>query len=51
MWMFYLAAAHCAFANDGHMNVQIQLAKRRDVLPLSRDYMREVERTLPGGAP
>jgi cyclopropane-fatty-acyl-phospholipid synthase len=51
MWMFYLAAAHCAFANDGHMNVQIQLTKRRDVLPLSRDYMREVERTLPGGAP
>ena len=51
MWMFYLAAAHCAFANDGHMNVQIQLTKRRDTLPPSRDYMREAERTLPGGAP
>jgi cyclopropane-fatty-acyl-phospholipid synthase len=51
MWMFYLAAAHCAFANDGHMNVQIQLTKRRDTLPLSRDYMRETEQTLPGGAP
>jgi cyclopropane-fatty-acyl-phospholipid synthase len=51
MWMFYLAAAHCAFANDGHMNVQIQMTKRRDTLPPSRDYMRDVERTLPGGAP
>jgi cyclopropane-fatty-acyl-phospholipid synthase len=51
MWMFYLAAAYCAFANDGHMNVQIQLTKRRDTLPPSRDYMRDVERTLPGGAP
>ena len=51
MWMFYLAAAYCAFANDGHMNVQIQLTKRRNTLPLSRDYMRVVERTLPGGAP
>jgi cyclopropane-fatty-acyl-phospholipid synthase len=51
MWIFYLAAAHCAFANDGHMNVQIQLTKRRGTLPPSRDYMRTVEQTLPGGAP
>lgn len=51
MWMFYLAAAHCAFANDGHMNVQVQMTKRRDALPLSRDYMREAEKGLPGGAP
>lgn len=51
MWMFYLAAAWCAFANDGHMNVQIQMTKRRDALPLARDYMRDVEKGLPGGAP
>lgn len=49
MWMFYLAAAHSAFANDGHMNVQIQMTKRRDALPLTRDYMAAVERQLPGG--
>ena len=49
MWMFYLASAWCAFTNDGHMNVQVQLAKRRDTLPPSRDYMREVEKWLPGG--
>ncbi|MEY4850516.1 MAG: hypothetical protein RLZZ331_1520 [Pseudomonadota bacterium] len=51
MWMFYLASAWCAFTNDGHMNVQVQMTKRRDALPLSRDYMRGVEKGLPGGAP
>jgi cyclopropane-fatty-acyl-phospholipid synthase len=51
MWMFYLASAWCAFTNDRHMNVQVQMTKRRDALPLSRDYMRGVEKGLPGGAP
>jgi cyclopropane-fatty-acyl-phospholipid synthase len=51
MWMFYLASAWCAFAHDGHMNVQVQMTRRRDTLPLSRDYMRAVEKGLPGGAP
>ncbi len=46
MWMFYLAAAMSAFTNDGHMNVQIQLTKRRDTLPIRRDYMAAVEKTL-----
>ena len=46
MWMFYLAAAMSAFNNDGHMNVQIQLTKRRDTLPLRRDYIAETERRL-----
>jgi cyclopropane-fatty-acyl-phospholipid synthase len=46
MWMFYLAAAMSAFNNDGHMNVQIQLTKRRDTLPLRRDYIAETERDL-----
>jgi cyclopropane-fatty-acyl-phospholipid synthase len=50
MWMFYLASAWCAFAHDGHMNVQVQMTKRRDTLPPSRDYMREIEKGLPGGA-
>jgi cyclopropane-fatty-acyl-phospholipid synthase len=51
MWMFYLASAWCAFVHDGHMNVQLQMTKRRDTLPPSRDYMRKVEQGLPGGAP
>ena len=46
MWMFYLAAAMSAFNNDGHMNVQVQLTKRRDTLPIRRDYMAETERAL-----
>ncbi|WP_419816316.1 class I SAM-dependent methyltransferase [Glacieibacterium sp.] len=43
MWLFYLAAATAAFRNDGHMNVQVQLTKRRDALPLTRDYMAAAE--------
>ena len=46
MWMFYLAAAMSAFNNDGHMNVQIQLTKRRDTLPIRRDYIGETEAKL-----
>jgi cyclopropane-fatty-acyl-phospholipid synthase len=49
MWMFYLSAAMSAFTNDGHMNVQIQLTKKRDTLPLRRDYMHETEKRLRGG--
>ena len=43
MWLFYLAAAACAFRNDGHMNVQIQLTRARDALPLTRDYIADAE--------
>ncbi len=46
MWMFYLAAAISAFEHDGHMNVQIQLARRREALPLTRDYMTASEARL-----
>ncbi len=46
MWMFYLAAAMSAFNNDVHMNVQIQLTKRRDTLPIRRDYMHQTESAL-----
>ncbi|QXQ06683.1 cyclopropane-fatty-acyl-phospholipid synthase family protein [Sphingosinicellaceae bacterium] len=43
MWLFYLAAATAAFRNDGHMNVQVQMAKDRYALPLTRDYIAEAE--------
>lgn len=46
MWTFYLAAARSAFINDGHMNIQLQLTKRRDTLPLTRDYIAEAEQSL-----
>ena len=39
MWEFYLAGAICAFTQDAHVNFQLQLTRRRDVLPITRDYM------------
>lgn len=39
MWEFYLAGSEMGFRYGGHMNVQIQLANRRDALPITRDYM------------
>ena len=43
MWLFYLAGAICAFRHGGHVNFQIQLAKKVDALPLTRDYIAETE--------
>ena len=43
MWQFYLSAAVAAFRNDGHINVQIQLTRTRDALPITRDYMAAAE--------
>lgn len=48
MWMFYLAAAANAFFHDGHMNVQVQMTRRRDALPITRDYMAVAEAALRG---
>ncbi len=39
MWQFYLAGAISAFRHDAHLNFQIQLTRRRETLPLTRDYM------------
>ena len=44
MWSFYLASAIIAFRHDGHMNAQIQLARHRDAVPLTRDYIGETEK-------
>lgn len=46
MWEFYLAGSEMAFRHDGEVVFQIQLAKRTDTLPLTRDYMLETERTM-----
>jgi cyclopropane-fatty-acyl-phospholipid synthase len=39
MWEFYLAGAELGFRHGGHMVFQIQLAKKRDAAPLTRDYL------------
>lgn len=44
MWDFYLAASESAFRHQGHMNFQIQLARRVDAVPLTRDYITDRDR-------
>ena len=46
MWEFYLAGSETSFRNEGMVVFQMQLAKKIDVLPLTRDYMLEEERKL-----
>lgn len=46
MWQFYLAGAGAAFHFGGLVNYQVQFAKNRHVLPITRDYMIEGERRL-----
>ena len=47
MWEFYLAASEAAFREHQAMMVmQIQLAKRQDVVPMTRDYITREEARL-----
>ncbi|MFN6980299.1 MAG: class I SAM-dependent methyltransferase [Brevundimonas sp.] len=48
MWEFYLAASEMSFRHQGHMNFQIQLSKRVDTVPLTRDYISDTERARSG---
>jgi cyclopropane-fatty-acyl-phospholipid synthase len=43
LWTFYLAGAAAAFKNGGMCNHQIQYIRRRDAIPITRDYMAEAE--------
>jgi cyclopropane-fatty-acyl-phospholipid synthase len=45
MWEFYLIGSELAFRHGGHMVFQIQLAKRQDAVPLTRDYITAGERS------
>ncbi|ACI52771.1 Cyclopropane-fatty-acyl-phospholipid synthase [Gluconacetobacter diazotrophicus PA1 5] len=44
MFEFYLAAAELSFRVQGHMNFQLQITRSIDAVPLTRDYMVDVER-------
>jgi cyclopropane-fatty-acyl-phospholipid synthase len=46
MWEFYLAGSETSFRVDGHMVMQLQLAKRQEPVPLTRDYIHEREAEL-----
>jgi cyclopropane-fatty-acyl-phospholipid synthase len=51
MWQFYLAGGIAAFRHDGHAVFQLQLARRRDSLPLTRDYIAAAEAELRAASP
>ena len=46
MWEFYLAASEMAFREQAMMVMQIQLTKRQDVVPITRDYIAHEEARL-----
>lgn len=46
MWEFYLAASEMAFREQAMMTFQIQMTKRQDVVPLTRDYISQAEARL-----
>ncbi|WP_163271547.1 SAM-dependent methyltransferase [Chelativorans alearense] len=46
MWEFYLAGSEASFRWQDMVVFQIQLAKKRETLPLTRDYIGETEKRL-----
>lgn len=49
MWTFYLAGATAAFEHGGMCNYQVQFARSRHALPITRDYMAEAEANYRSG--
>ncbi|MEP0507179.1 MAG: SAM-dependent methyltransferase, partial [Aurantimonas coralicida] len=46
MWEFYLAASETAFRWQDCVVFQVQLTRKVDTLPITRDYMLEAEARL-----
>ncbi len=46
MWQFYLAGAIATFEAGGMCNYQIQYVRRRDAVPITRDYLARGEAAL-----
>jgi len=46
MWEFYLAASEMSFRKQNMMNFQIQITKRQQVTPMTRDYIAHEEQRL-----
>ncbi|HEY4343505.1 MAG TPA: cyclopropane-fatty-acyl-phospholipid synthase family protein [Parvibaculum sp.] len=46
MWEFYLAGSETSFRHEGMVNFQLQITRKIDTLPITRDYMAESERGL-----
>ena len=45
MWEFYLAASEAAFRFNKHVVFQLQLARRQEAVPLTRDYVTDYDRS------
>jgi cyclopropane-fatty-acyl-phospholipid synthase len=43
MWEFYLCVSEMAFRWRGHFVWQLQLGKRPDAVPITRDYIERIE--------
>lgn len=48
LWTFYLAGAATVFEHGSMVNFQVQYARNRRALPITRDYMQEAEAALRG---
>jgi cyclopropane-fatty-acyl-phospholipid synthase len=46
MWEFYLAGSETSFRHEGMVNFQMQIARRIDALPMTRDYIHARETML-----
>ncbi len=44
MFEFYLAGSELAFRRQGHMVWQLQMSRELNTVPMSRDYIGEMER-------
>ena len=51
MWSFYLAGGIAAFRHGGHVVFQLQLARRQDGAPATREYMEAHRRPSEGWGP
>jgi cyclopropane-fatty-acyl-phospholipid synthase len=51
MWQFYLAGAEQGFRHGHLVNFQIQSTRRRDALPMTRDYIMAVAARLSAATP
>jgi cyclopropane-fatty-acyl-phospholipid synthase len=49
MWEFYLSGCEISFRYMRQFVFQMQITRRQDAVPLTRDYMVEAEHRLPAG--
>jgi len=49
MWEFYLAGSETSFRHEGMVNFQMQITRKIDALPLTRNYMIEAENRFEAG--